>query len=234
MENKMDRAMKVKYECELQFKNQRIRILEKELEDSKRLTADLMIKINSVEEQVKYAVKAVVSWCDECACKKPLPAVTNLVGKFITDRDAKNSDPEATTGRSTECVCETPTETESRQRDCAKLDEQETKRRVPGLVEDCARVTELLKEQAERLLHDETSLIHDIKRRFEEENERQVQKMRDMCDELTWYKKQLLASLCREDLMGKNIYYCCMKSDQPLISSSSSGGGGGGGNNSKI
>lgn len=152
-------AVQVKYERELELKNQRIRELEEEQAVSKRLTADLMLHMN-VEEQVrKYAEKSVISWCDECERKKQVPAVTDLAGKFIiTDRDAKNPEPEATSGRNTECDCGT------------------------------------------------------------EEKQCQVQKMRDMCDELTWYKEQLLASMCREELMGNYIRYCCLKSDQLLVS----------------
>jgi uncharacterized membrane protein YgcG len=213
-------AVRVKYERKLEFKNERIWELEKELEVSKRMSADLMIKINSLEEQVKYAEKPVVSWCDQCARKKPLPAVTNLVGKLITDRDAKNSDAEATTGRSTECDRETPTETESRQRHCANLDEQKTERIVPQLVENYERMIRLLNEQTERLLHDKTSLIQDIKRRFDEENQRQVQKM---C-EVTWYKEQLLASLCREGRGGGGS-----RSRKGSNSTSVGGGSSGGG-----
>jgi predicted glycosyl hydrolase (DUF1957 family) len=41
----------------------------------------------------------------------------------------------------------------------------------------------------------------------------------DMRAQLTWYKEQLMESLCREGLRAKYIDYCCtMKSDQPLTS----------------
>jgi hypothetical protein len=41
----------------------------------------------------------------------------------------------------------------------------------------------------------------------------------DLRAELTWYKEQLMESLCREGLLTKYIDYCCtMKSDQPLTS----------------
>jgi uncharacterized membrane-anchored protein YhcB (DUF1043 family) len=47
---------KKKCERELEKKNQKIQELEEELEVSKRLTADLMLNLNSVEQQLrKYA-----------------------------------------------------------------------------------------------------------------------------------------------------------------------------------
>jgi hypothetical protein len=45
---------------------------------------------------------------------------------IITERDANNSKPEDTSGRNTKVDCETKTETNSRQRDCAKIHQQET------------------------------------------------------------------------------------------------------------
>jgi hypothetical protein len=43
----------------------------------------------------------------------------------------------------------------------------------------------------EHILRDRTSHIHRIKESYEEENQRQRLKMRDMRDELLWSKKQL-------------------------------------------
>ena len=55
-------AVKVEYERELQMKNQKIRELEEELAVSKRLTADFMLNMNSVEQQVrKYAEEPVIN-----------------------------------------------------------------------------------------------------------------------------------------------------------------------------
>jgi hypothetical protein len=48
-----------------------------------------------------------------------------------------------------------------------------------------------LNEELEHMMQDRTSDIHHIKMRYEEENQRQVLKMRDMRDELLWYKQQL-------------------------------------------
>lgn len=59
---------------------------------------------------------------------------------IITDRDAKKSKseatdankskPEATSGRTNKVDCETQTEANNRQRECANADEQETVRRL--------------------------------------------------------------------------------------------------------
>jgi hypothetical protein len=54
----------------------------------------------------------------------------NLPPHLITERDAKNSKPEATSGRNARVECKTKTEANSRQRDCANPDEQETLRRL--------------------------------------------------------------------------------------------------------
>jgi hypothetical protein len=227
-------AVKVKHERKLELKNQRIRKLEEELAVSKRLTADLMLNMKGVEEQVrKYAEMPVISQCDYCECKKQVPASTDLCEKFIsTDLDAKNSKPEITSGRSTESDSETPTEAKGRQMDCANADEEETERRVFVIVEEYERKIGLLNEQIEHLLSDPTSHI-DIKRMYEEGNRRQVEKIREMGDELTWCKEQLLASLGREDILQRYLWYCYLKSDKPLNSSSSNGGGGSGSKSSR-
>jgi hypothetical protein len=50
-----------------------------------------------------------------------------LLKKFIiTERDSKKSKPEATSGKNTKVDCETQTEANSRQRECANVVEQET------------------------------------------------------------------------------------------------------------
>ena len=45
---------------------------------------------------------------------------------IITERDSKKSKPEATSGKNTKVDCETQTEANSRQRECANVVEQET------------------------------------------------------------------------------------------------------------
>jgi hypothetical protein len=49
----VDAAAKVEYEHELELKNQNIRELEEELAVSKALTTDLMLNMNSVQQQVR-------------------------------------------------------------------------------------------------------------------------------------------------------------------------------------
>jgi hypothetical protein len=54
-------AAKEEYECELEMKNQKIRELEEELAVSKRLTTELMLNMNSIEQQVrKYVEQSVI------------------------------------------------------------------------------------------------------------------------------------------------------------------------------
>ena len=115
------------------------------------------------------------------------------------ERDTNNSKPEATFRRNTRVDCETQTEENSRQRDRANADDYETVRRLEDknrelslLVEEYERKIVLLNEEMEQVLRDQTSHIHHMKERYEEENRRQMLKMRDMRDELHWYKKQLL------------------------------------------
>jgi hypothetical protein len=64
-------------------------------------------------------------------------------------------------------------------------------RKLSELVEDYRRKIVRLNEEMERILRDRTSYIQHIKLRYEEENNRQLLKMRDMRDELLWYKKRL-------------------------------------------
>ena len=135
-ENRLDvggGAAKEKYEHERVIKkNQKIRELEEELAVSKKLTADLMLNLNSVEQQVrKYAEEPAISWSDDCDCKNKVSAGADLLKKFITKRkDAKKSKPEATSGSNTKVDCETQTEANSRQRDYTNADGQETVRRL--------------------------------------------------------------------------------------------------------
>jgi guanylate kinase len=122
-----------------------------------------------------------------------------LLKKFIIkERNANNSKPEVTSGRNKEVTCKTQTEAKSRQRDRAKARKRETVRRLEDkkaelsvLVEEYERKIVLLNEEMEQVLQDRTSHIDHIKERYEEENRRQMLKMRDMRDELLWYKIQL-------------------------------------------
>jgi hypothetical protein len=178
------------YERELEVKNQKIRKLEEELAVSKRLTADFMINMNSAEQQLrKYAEEPAIMWSDDC----------DLFKKFIiTKRDANNSKPEVTSPRKSKVDGETQTEGNSRKGDRARADEQETVSRLQDknrelslLVEENERKIVLLNEEMEQVLQDRTSHIEHIKKRHEEVIQRQMLKMRDMQDELLWYKKQL-------------------------------------------
>jgi hypothetical protein len=140
---------------------QKIRELEEELVLSKGITTDLMLSINSVEQQVrKYAEAPVISWSDDCECRQNVSAVANLLKKFIiTEKDMKKSKPEAAFGTNTRVSYETQTEASSRQRDCANVDEQETQRRLEDkirelsvLVDEYQREIALLKEEMENML----------------------------------------------------------------------------------
>ena len=186
-------AAKEEYERELQMKDQKIQELEEELAVSKRLAVDLMLNMNSVEQQVrKYAEEPFILWSDNCECKHLVSAVTDLLKKIvITEKDAKKLKPEDTSGRNTKADCETQTEANSRQRDCANADEQETVRKLKDknrqlsrLVEEYERKIVVLNEEMEQRLQNQTSHIHHITMRYDEENQRQLLKMRDMCDEL--------------------------------------------------
>ena len=89
-------AAKQEYERELQMNNQKIRELEEELAVSNRLTSELMLNVNSVQQQVReYMEKPVINWSDDCECRQQISAVGDLLRKFIiTERDAKKSKPE--------------------------------------------------------------------------------------------------------------------------------------------
>jgi len=114
------------------------------------------------------------------------------------ERDVKKLDPEATSGRNIKVDCETQTETNSRWGDCANTDEQEAvrvledkNRQLSKLVEKYERKIVVFNEEMGQSLQDQTSHIHHITMRYEEENQCQLLKMRDMRDELLWYKKWL-------------------------------------------
>ena len=195
-------AAKEEYELELEMKKEKIQALEEELAVSKRLVADLMLNMKSVEKEVrKYAEDPVIHWSNNCECKQQVLAVTDLLKNFIfMERDVKKLDAEITSGRNTKVDCETQTETNSRRRDCANNDEQEAVRRLEDknrqlskLVEKYERNIVVFNEEMEHSLQDQTSHIHHITVRYEEENQRQLLKMRDMRDELLFYKKWLPA-----------------------------------------
>jgi hypothetical protein len=114
-------------------------------------------------------------------------------------KDAKISKPEATSGRTNKVECETQTEANCGQRYCSEADERETLRRLEDknrklseLVKDYDRKMAVLNEEIEHMLQDRKSHIHHIKMRYEEENQRQLLKIRDMRDELLWYRERLL------------------------------------------
>jgi hypothetical protein len=138
-------------------------------------------------------------------------AVADLLKKcIITQRDANNSKPEATSRRNTKVDCKTQTEANSRQRDRANADDQETVRRLEDkngelslLVEEYERKIVLLNEEMEQVLRDRTYHIQHIKERYEEENRHQMLKMRDMRDELLWYKKQLAVAHTSDEIISQ-------------------------------
>jgi hypothetical protein len=57
-----------------------------------------------------------------------------------------------------------------------------------------------LNEEGEQMLRDRTSHSHHIKTWYEEENQRLVLKMRDMRDELLWYKEQLRVAQTSDEI----------------------------------
>jgi uncharacterized small protein (DUF1192 family) len=133
---------------------------------------------------------------DGCECKQQVSAIADLLKKFII-MGAKNSKSEATFRRNIKVDCKIQTETNSRQMDCANADEQKTVRRheakngkLSVLVEEYERKIVLLNEEMEHMLRDRTSHICLMEKRYEEENQRKMQNMRDMCDEMLWYKEQ--------------------------------------------
>jgi len=121
-------------------------------------------------------------------CKQQVSAVVDLLKNFIImERDVKKLDTQATSDRNNKVDCDTQTETNSRRTDCANTDEQEAvrrlenkKRQLSKLVEKYERKIVVFNEEMEQSLQDRTSHIHDITIRYEEENHRQLLKMRDM------------------------------------------------------
>jgi hypothetical protein len=198
---------------------EKIRKLEEELVVTKGFTADLMLNVNSVEQEIrKYAEAPVIMWSDDCECRKNVSAIADLLRKFIITKDAKKSKqearhtkkskpeakdtkktkPDATSGRTTKIDHKTQTEPNSRQGDYASADKQENvrsledeNRKLSQLVEDYKKKIELLNDEMESILQDRTSHIQHIKITYEEEKHRQILKMRDMRDELLWFKKRL-------------------------------------------
>jgi hypothetical protein len=134
--------------------------------------------------------------------------------------DVKTLDPLSTSGRNANIYCKTQTETKIRQWFCANSDGQEPVRRLKDknrqlsiLVEKYERKFVVLNEEMEQNLQVRTSQMYHITIRYEEENQRQLLKMRDMSGELLWYK----ASVYQHGLMGMYIHYClCLNLDHLL------------------
>jgi hypothetical protein len=176
----------------------KIRELEEELAVSKRLTADLMLSMKSVEQRLrKYAEEPVNNWSDDCECKHQVSAVADLLKKIIiTERDVNNSMPETTFPGNTSVDCETQTEANSRRRDCANGHEQEIIRRLKDkneklsvLAEKYERKLLLQNEEMEHVLRDRASHIQHIKKRNEQEKSALLRKIRDMREEIISLKE---------------------------------------------
>jgi hypothetical protein len=118
-------AAKVDYERESDIKNQKIRELEEEV-------AVFKLNINSAQEQLrKYAEETIIRWSDDCDCRHELSAVADSLKKIVvTERNARNSNPEATSRRNNKIDCEIQTEGNSMQWDSAGTDQEETIRRL--------------------------------------------------------------------------------------------------------
>jgi hypothetical protein len=130
-------AAKQVYERQPEINTQKIREQQEQLAVSKRFTADLMLNITSVEQQVrKYAEAPVIRWSDNCECKQNVSAVADLLKKFIITEDAKISKPEPTSDMNTRVNCKTQTVANSRQRDCTNFDELEDKYRKLSILVD--------------------------------------------------------------------------------------------------
>jgi predicted RNase H-like nuclease (RuvC/YqgF family) len=115
---------------------------------------------------------------------------------IITERDANNSKPEDTSGRNAKFDCETKTETNSRQRDCANVHQQETVRmlddkngKMSALVEEYYNLV-VLNQEVEHTLRHRISHIHRIKKRYEEENRALLRKIIGMEDEIISLKQR--------------------------------------------
>jgi len=174
-------------------KNQKIQELEKELALSKGFVTDFMLKMIRAEQEVrKYVEEPVISWADDCDCRQNVSSVADLLKSLIfIERDAKKLDSEATCVRKTKVDCKIQTVSNSRQ---MNGDEQEAARRLEDRnrqltvsVERYERKISLLKEELENMDQDRTSNIQQIKQRYKEDNQRL--KMRDMREELLWYKE---------------------------------------------
>ena len=181
---------------ELQLKTQKIQELE-ELVLSRGFVTDFMLNMKSVEQQVrKHAEKPVISSGDDCECRQNLSSVADLLKNFtFIERDIQKSDSEATCVRKTKVDCESQTVSNSRQ---MNGDEQEavrrledTNRQLRASVEKYKKKNAVLKEQLESMEQDGQSHIQQIQRRHEEDLQRQILKMRDMSEELLWYKELL-------------------------------------------
>jgi len=102
---------------------------------------------------------------------------------------------EATSYRNTKVNCETKTQANSMQKDCANAVDQETVRRqkdknamLSELLEEYLRMIVILNEKKQHLLRERTSHIHRIKE-YEEENCAQLCKIRNLTDEITRLKE---------------------------------------------
>jgi hypothetical protein len=116
-------AAKVDYERESDIKNQKIRELEEKL-------AVFKLNINNAEKQLrKYTEEYVIRFSDDCDCRHQLSAVADLLKKIVvTERNARNSNPKATSRRNNKVDSEIQTEAKSRHRDRDRTDEKETMR----------------------------------------------------------------------------------------------------------
>jgi hypothetical protein len=141
-------AAKEEYERQLEIKDQKIRELQKELALSKRLTADLMLNMTSVEQQVrKYPEKPIINWADDCECKQQVLAVPDLLEQFIvTERDTKKSKPEPTSGRNNKSDRKTQTEANTRKRDCTDRNTRVDRSFVTPCVATAVSIIERLRQ----------------------------------------------------------------------------------------
>ena len=178
---------------ELKLKTQKIQELEEELALSRGFVTDVMLNMKSVEQQVrKYAEKPVINWEYDCECSHNLSSVMDLLKNFI-ERDIQKSDSEATCVRKTKVDCESQTVSNSRQ---MNGDEQEAVRRLEdrnrqltASAEKCKKKIAVLQQDLESMEQDGQSHIEQIQRRYEEDLQRQILKMRGMREELLWYKE---------------------------------------------
>ena len=102
---------------------------------------------------------------------------------------------EATSDRNTKVNCETKTQANSMQKDCANAVDQETIRRekdinrmLSQLLDQYMRTIVILNEKNEHLLRERTSYIHCINE-YEEENRAQLCKIRNLTEEITRLKE---------------------------------------------